>query len=586
MPVSGYWTYTIAGSDCLIDDYDNSGGYNVTIPETLDGYNVIEISANALKSKSLTDVTFDHQVTLRNECFANNGSLNVTINANLLSNISNYNYAPFEGCTVSLTISEGVTSIPSLILAHCGLSGSITLPSTLTSIGAYSFYWNIYITTVNLPSALTSIGDYAFAYCTGMTSITFNYATDLGDNTFANCGSIIVNLNVNITTTQCASSSTGPFETDTLTLNIGNSVTTIANNLFAGASISSLDLNQVTTIGVSSFYYCGLTEVILPITVSSVGAYAFAYNANLEDFYVYHISCSFGSNCLLGNKSAGDHGTIYGESGSTAEALAAAYAYYDFSTFATSVTVTLTKSNIDIAGKTLGIKISNLITLTKSNIYLYGKNINIKIDNLITLSKSNIQLSGQNIIFKVNNTINLTKSNIQLSGKTISFKIDSIIDLIKTNIQISGNDIEAEILINVYTALWENQKVLYNTLSADTTFMNLISNRLYDSLPTNTNYPYVYFGKPTEIPWNNLNRIGFEDTFTLFIFTKPKGLGWYTAYTILDSMNSLLNVKRLSMNNLYLIWCKLDNVMKEKEDDKRILHVRYRIWNQSKVLNT
>ena len=71
----------------------------------------------------------------------------------------------------------------------------------------------------------------------------------------------------------------------------------------------------------------------------------------------------------------------------------------------------------------------------------------------------------------------------------------------------------------------------------------------------------------------------------MFIHTKPYGLGWYTAYTILDRMNYLLNCKRLTIIGLNLIFCKLDNVIKEKNKDKRILHVRYRIWNQKLDFN-
>ena len=136
------------------------------------------------------------------------------------------------------------------------------------------------------------------------------------------------------------------------------------------------------------------------------------------------------------------------------------------------------------------------------------------------------------------------------------------------------------------TGLWESQKVVVATLTSSITVTSLVSSKIYDEPPTNTDYPYITIGNPTEVSDNNLNRLGFENTLTCFIFTKPYGLGWSQAYAILDAMNQVLNIKKPTMNNLHLLMCKLDNVTEEKKDDKRILHVRYRLWSQQKTLHT
>lgn len=47
---------------------------------------------------------------------------------------------------------------------------------------------------------------------------------------------------------------------------------------FSGcSSLSSIDIpNSVTTIGNSSFFSCGLNEMVIPNSVTSIGEYAFS----------------------------------------------------------------------------------------------------------------------------------------------------------------------------------------------------------------------------------------------------------------------------------------------------------------------
>lgn len=127
------------------------------------------------------------------------------------------------------------------------------------------------------------------------------------------------------------------------------------------------------------------------------------------------------------------------------------------------------------------------------------------------------------------------------------------------------------------TGLWETQKSVVSAISSSTTLSTLISGKIYDEPPTDTDYPYIVIGELTEIPNNNIYELGFEDTITIFIHTRPYGLGWYPAYNILDEMNRVLNYKRLSFDSLFCCICKLDNIIQEKYQDKRILHVRYRL---------
>ena len=50
---------------------------------------------------------------------------------------------------------------------------SVTIPSSVTSIGDYAFYDCSGLTSVTIPSSVTSIGSYVFSDCSGLTSVTF-----------------------------------------------------------------------------------------------------------------------------------------------------------------------------------------------------------------------------------------------------------------------------------------------------------------------------------------------------------------------------------------------------------------------------
>ena len=136
------------------------------------------------------------------------------------------------------------------------------------------------------------------------------------------------------------------------------------------------------------------------------------------------------------------------------------------------------------------------------------------------------------------------------------------------------------------SAMWEVQKALYDALVGNTAFMALISNRIYDEPNTNEEYPYVEIGDGTEVSVNRLNKLGYNNTLTLYIYTKPYGLGWYPAKQILSSMNTVLNIKRFTMSNYNMGGCKFDNALEEKDKDKRIIHARYRIWAFSDTIHT
>ena len=114
--------------------------------------------------------------------FAAGGLTSVTIPSTVTS-IGNFAFSGCSGLT-SVTVDNGNSKYKSvdnvvytkdgttLVFAAGGLT-SVTIPNTVTSIGRYAFSWCTGLTSVSFPASLTWIGRGAFDGCYNLTSATF-----------------------------------------------------------------------------------------------------------------------------------------------------------------------------------------------------------------------------------------------------------------------------------------------------------------------------------------------------------------------------------------------------------------------------
>ena len=102
-----------------------------------------------------------------------------------ITNIPDYAFAMYEYCT-SISLPSTLTSIGNSALEECAFT-SITLPEGLETIGDYAFLGSKF-SSITLPSTLTSIGGSAFNDCQSLTSITIPAkVTSIGESAFQNC---------------------------------------------------------------------------------------------------------------------------------------------------------------------------------------------------------------------------------------------------------------------------------------------------------------------------------------------------------------------------------------------------------------
>ena len=85
-------------------------------------------------------------------------------------------------------IPEGVTSIPGYLFCNNHKLTSISLPSTLLSIGFSSFFDCTHLVSVTIPNSVTTIDDYAFCGCHELTSVIIGSGvTYIGFDAFFGC---------------------------------------------------------------------------------------------------------------------------------------------------------------------------------------------------------------------------------------------------------------------------------------------------------------------------------------------------------------------------------------------------------------
>jgi hypothetical protein len=223
---------------------------------------------------SLASINLPAAVSIGDYAFQNRDALT---SITLPTTLTTVGTQAFRGCTslTSITVDGGNTSFAAsdgmltdkagTTLIACPAAAAPNL-STITAIGTYAFADNTNLTSVTLTNAQT-VGDYAFSVSSSasnsLTSIALPAATSVGDYAFQ-------------------------YRSALTTLSLP-AVTSLSNTVFSGCTgLQTLDLSSVTSIAdgsdTYSGYFYGLRSSLQSVDLSaatSIGTYAFADNTNL-----------------------------------------------------------------------------------------------------------------------------------------------------------------------------------------------------------------------------------------------------------------------------------------------------------------
>ena len=248
-------------------------GITITVTDTNDQTftkttsNAVPIKSNMIQPMAALGVEVAYAGPANNEIWYTSSDGNVVtpyatdvFGANIVSNT-------YENGKGIIKFDAPVTSIGDYAFKDCGNLKNVTIPNSVTSIGTFTFNNCSGLTSIKIPDSVTEIGEQAFLSCSGLTSVTIsNSITSIGIYTFKYCSSLT-------------------------SVTIPDSVTSIGDYAFACCSslkafhgkFASADNRCLIIDGVlNSFAPAGLTEYVIPDSVTSIGGQAFLECSNLK----------------------------------------------------------------------------------------------------------------------------------------------------------------------------------------------------------------------------------------------------------------------------------------------------------------
>ena len=192
--------------------------------------------------------------------------------------------AVFYGCTSlkTVTLPANLVNLLSLTFGNCASLETVIVPanSALLRIAEYAFL-NSGLQSIDLTNAvnLTQIADYAFADNSRLTSVTFPTVNGIQIGAYVFTGTAFTTLDLPSNIAVIGAHAFDGVSTLTeLTLGENSLLTEIGDYAFRGTAITDFDFDRAAslqTIGAYAFYEAGLSQIILPDSVISVGDYAF-----------------------------------------------------------------------------------------------------------------------------------------------------------------------------------------------------------------------------------------------------------------------------------------------------------------------
>ena len=223
-----------------------------------------------------------------------NGTLTIGGTGNIYNYESmKYPWTQAAASIKRIVVGEGIRHIGNWAFENCNELKAVRLPSTLTSIGAGSFFFCWQLKKLTLPDGVKRIGDCAFERCKSIKEMVFpDSVKSLGDGVLFYCTSLKrVVLPQGITAIPASMfGRCGELKSIELPETI--------RSIGAGAFDNCCGLTAITfpenlqVIQGDAFLRTGLRDVTLPASVRRVGAEAFGMSFDLKTLTILNPNCA------------------------------------------------------------------------------------------------------------------------------------------------------------------------------------------------------------------------------------------------------------------------------------------------------
>lgn len=205
---------------------------------------------------------------------------------------------------------EEIVEIADEAFSNSSILESVTIPSSVTAIGARAFFHCQNLTSVTLPNSIITIGESAFSDCKNLTNMTIpDSVTTVGKNAFCRCVRLNITIPNSVTTIgdyafsfcQALENITIPTSVTTIgkgvfilcqnlkSVTLPDSIRTIEEATFGGCEkLVSIEIpSSVTTIDFRAFNNCtSMASITIPDSVTIIGNEAFDGCRNLAKLYI------------------------------------------------------------------------------------------------------------------------------------------------------------------------------------------------------------------------------------------------------------------------------------------------------------
>ena len=221
---------------------------------------------------------------------------------NIPSSVATIGLAAFKSSGLKeITLPSTVSTIGARLFELCENLKTVTIETEIVELPAYTFSSCYLLQNISLPNSITAIGDEAFSSCRSLASITLpNVLESLGTRAFAGCEklrSIDLPSTLSSLGDGCFNCQYGASDAGLYSITIPAGITSIGSYTFCGQRVleSVSFLGDITSIGMYAFSGCiKLSSITISSTVTSIGQDAFSECILIESVSVPGSSTTIG----------------------------------------------------------------------------------------------------------------------------------------------------------------------------------------------------------------------------------------------------------------------------------------------------